>query len=174
MTVSSAGGEILSRKAGIVIYLAALMLALTEIALGQGKQVEQGPIPAQIATAKRVFIANAAGDDPGISDPLFGGVDRAYNQFYAAMKRAERYELVGSPAEADLLFEIRFTVNSVGCNVIRGDSVGTSIDPQFRLEIRDSKTNALLWAFTEHIEWAILQGNRSRNFDQAAALRVIK
>jgi len=25
-----------------------------------------------------------------------------------------------------------------------------------------------MWAFTEHMEWAILQGNRNRNFDQAA------
>jgi hypothetical protein len=36
-------------------------------------------------------------------------------------------------------------------------------DPQSRLEIRDPKTNALLWGFTEHMEWAILQGNRNRN-----------
>jgi hypothetical protein len=35
------------------------------------------------------------------------------------------------------------------------------------LEIRDPKTNALLWAFTEHVHWAILQGNRDKNFDQA-------
>jgi DNA helicase HerA-like ATPase len=29
-------------------------------------------------------------------------------------------------------------------------------DPQFRLAIRDPKTNALLWAFTERVQWAIL------------------
>ncbi len=27
----------------------------------------------------------------------------------------------------------------------------------------------MLWGFTEHMEWAILQGNRNKNFDQAAA-----
>ncbi len=41
--------------------------------------------------------------------------------------------------------------------------------PNFRLEIRDPKTNALLWGFTEHVQWAILQGNRNKNFDQASA-----
>jgi len=52
--------------------------------------------------------------------------------------------------------------------VLRGDSVGAAtVDPQFRLVIRDAKTNAVLWGFTEHLQWAILQGNRDRNFDQA-------
>jgi hypothetical protein len=117
-----------------------------------------------------VFIANAGGDEPGIDEPIFsGGVDRSYNQFYAAMKSAGRYELVGSPAEADLLFEIRFAVNTSTTKVFKGDTIGSSLDPQFRLEIRDPKTNALLWAFTEHVQWAILRGNVNRNFDQASA-----
>ncbi len=30
---------------------------------------------------------------------------------------------------------------------------------------RDSRTNALLWGFTEHVQWAILQGKRDENFD---------
>ena len=133
----------------------------------QTKQVPPAPIPTQISTAKKVFIANGGGDDPGIYEPLFNrDVDRSYNQFYAAMKSAGRYELVGSPAEADLLFEIRFLVQP---SETRGDHLGSSYDPQFRLEIRDPKTYALLWAFTEHMEWAILQGNRNKNFDQASA-----
>jgi hypothetical protein len=85
------------------------------------------------------------------------------------MKSAGRYELVGSPAEADLLFEIRFLVQPSDTKVFKGDTFGPTYDPQFRLEIRDPKTNALLWGFTEHMEWAILQGNRNRNFDQASA-----
>jgi hypothetical protein len=36
----------------------------------------------------------------------------------------------------------------------------------FSSVIRDPKTNALLWGITEHAQWAILQGNRERNFDQ--------
>jgi len=42
-------------------------------------------------------------------------------------------------------------------------------DPQFRVAIRDPKTNALLWAFTEHVEWAVLLRNRDKNLDQAVA-----
>jgi hypothetical protein len=143
---------------------------LSVFTAAQTKQLPPAPIPTQISTAKRVFIANGGGDEPGISEPFFGGdVDHAYNQFYAAMKSAGRYELVGSPAEADLLFEIRFLVQPSETKVFKGDTLGPTYDPQFRLEIRDPKTYALLWAFTEHMEWAILQGNRNRNFDQASA-----
>ena len=136
----------------------------------QTKQIPPAPIPTQISTAKRVFIANGGGDEAGIDEPIFsGGVDRSYNQFYAAMKSTGGYELVGSPAEADLLFEIRFAVKTSTTKVFKGDTTGSSLDPQFRLEIRDPKTNALLWAFTEHVRWAILQGKLNRNFDQASA-----
>jgi hypothetical protein len=45
-------------------------------------------------------------------------------------------------------------------------SGGRPYDPQSRLIIRDPKTSALLWAFTEHVPWAILQGNRDKNFDR--------
>jgi hypothetical protein len=138
---------------------------LTGFISAQTQQVPPAPIPTQISTAKKVFIANGGGDDPGIYEPFFNrDVDRPYNRFYAAMKSAGRYELVGSPAEADLLFEIRFLVQP-----FKGDTMGPAYDPQFRLEIRDPKTSALLWGFTEHMEWAILQGNRNRNFDQASA-----
>jgi len=119
-----------------------------------------------------VFIANAGGDDPGVAEPLFsGGPDRAYNQFYAAMKSSGRYELVGSPAEADLLFEIRFTVipDRRPSGFWNNNGTGDANDAVFRLEIRDPKMNALLWAYNEHMEWAVLLSNRNKNFDQALA-----
>ena len=125
------------------------------------------PVPAPILTGKRVFIANAGGDAPGYDSPLFtGGPDRTYNQFYAVVKNWGRYELVDSPVNADLLFEIRLTAPPYG----RVDSVWSqAFDPQIRLEIREPKTQALLWGFTEHMQWAVLLDNRDKNFDQASA-----
>ncbi|HVN17360.1 MAG TPA: hypothetical protein VMU05_01260 [Dongiaceae bacterium] len=148
-----------------LLFAVIVMATLSRgICTAQAKKAESAPIPTQIAAAKRVFIANAGGDDPGILEPLFsGGADRSYSQFYAAIKAAGRYELVGSPGEADLLFEIGFRAP------VAQTEHWLTYDPQFRLEIRDPKTNALLWAFNEHMEWAILQGNRNRNFDQASA-----
>jgi hypothetical protein len=153
----------MSAQAKALATLVMMSSLFTGFVEAQGKQLEPAPVPTQISTAKRVFIANAGGDDPGFVEPLLsGGPDRAYNQFYAAMKTSGRYELMGSPAEADLLFEIRFTV-------IPGERPGDANDAVFRLEIRDPKMNALLWAYNEHMEWAVLASNRNKNFDQALA-----
>ena len=143
---------------------------LTRFAAAQGKQV-QAPTPTQITTAKKVFIANAGGDERWHDDPLFtGGADRSYNQFYAATKSSGHYELVGSPAEADLIFEIEFLVPTAEPRASRDDVlVGAAFDPQIRLTVRDPRTNVLLWGFREHVQWAILRSNRDKNFDEASA-----
>jgi hypothetical protein len=129
------------------------------------------PIPAQILAAKKVFIANAGWDEPYFTNtPISGGPNRAYDEFYAAMKSLGRYELVTVPVDADLLFEIRFNIFT-SPSVRTGNSqtlFGTEpYDASFRLDIRDPRTNALLWAFVEHVDQAILQGNRDKDFDQA-------
>lgn len=158
-------------RSRITLTVLAISL-LAGLAAAQAKQDEQAPLPTQIVAAKKVFIANGGGDDPGMPDPLFsGGGDRSYNQFYAAMKSSGRYELVGSPAEADLLFEIRFTVvaDRRPTGFWGPNGTADAYDALFRLEIRDPKTSALLWAFNEHMEWALLKSNRNRNFDQASA-----
>jgi hypothetical protein len=157
------------RSRAAIFFIALLQLAV--IAAAQTRQVMAAPIPTQILTAKKIFIANAGGDDRWNEGQLFGGgADRSYNQFYTSMKSAGRYELVGSPAEADLIFEIQFLFPTGEPAANRGETLATvAFDPQFRLVIRDPKTNVLLWGFTEHVQWAILQSNRDKNFDQAAA-----
>jgi hypothetical protein len=122
------------------------------------------PIPAQIVAAKKIFIANGGGDEMAEDDPIFsGGPDRAYNQFYAAMKSWGHFEIVGSPAEADLLVEIRQEVQTVSL----GGRAGGSDTPLFQLIIRDPKTNTLLWGFHVHSKFGVGQGNSDRNFDEA-------
>jgi hypothetical protein len=153
-----------------IVAIITMQASVYVAAQGKRAAAPAAPIPTQIVTAKKVFIANGGGEYPfSIQDPYYSGsVERAYDEFYAGIKGLGRYELVGSPADADLLFEIRFT-----SPVVDGSGQGTKVlssipyDPRFRLEIRDPRTNALLWAMTEHAEWAILQGHRDKNFDQA-------
>lgn len=142
---------------------------LAGTAAAQEKKIEAAPIPTQITTAKKVLIANGGGDVRSREDPLFsGGVDRYYNQFYAAIRSGGRYELVSAPADADLIFEIEFLVPTAEPQAAgRLELAAVPFDPQFRLTIRDPKANVLLWGFTEHVQWAILRGNRDRNFDEA-------
>ena len=127
--------------------------------------VPQAPVPAQIISGKRVFISNAGEESKSFAvGPLLSGKsDRVYNQFYAAMKQWGRYELVSAPADADLVFEIGFTINSSGQF------------PEFghlRTAIRDPKTNVLLWTFIEYADSAVRQGNRDKNLDHAMGMIV--
>lgn len=158
-------------RAGVLFSSLVIPGLQVPVLTAQQSKMAAAPIPAQISAAKKVFVANAGADDPSTEEPLFaGGPDRAYNQFYAAMKTWGKYELVSSPAEADLLFDIRFMAPPMAQPVFKGDSMGAAaFDPQLRLEIRDPKSNAILWGFTEHLQWAILKGNRDKNFDLAMA-----
>jgi hypothetical protein len=127
--------------------LGTLAIMLTSSALyGQqaGKASPPAPIPAQILTAKSVFVSNAGGEEP---DPqqFFPAVDgnEAYNSFYAAIANSGRYTLAPTPADADLILEIRFSDVFVG-----GRPNGS---PTLFLRILDPKTHTLLWALTKSI-----------------------
>jgi hypothetical protein len=148
-------------------FAAVLIIAvLAAVALNAGQPKDAAPIPVQITAAKKVFISNAGQDDLGGFSP---DPDRTYNRFYSAVKTWGQYQLVSAPADADLVFEISFGVQAVGTNVVKGDSVGTGYAPSFRLTILDPKTHFTLWTFNQHVQWAILAGNRDKNFDQGMA-----
>jgi hypothetical protein len=150
-------------RAIVSVSLLILLLQISALAADHSKLVPAAPVPPQIVAANKVFIANAGGDERWYEKPIFnGGPFRAYDQFYAAVKNAGRYEIVDSPFDAELIFEIGLTAPLVS---VRGDVY----DPQFRLAIRDPKTNALLWAFTEHVQLAVLKETRDNNFDQTMA-----
>ena len=103
-------------------------------------------MPAQFLNAKRIFVANGAGDN----DPTFAkytnGPNGPYNQFYADVKALGRYEFAASPSEADVILELRV-------DYLRYyERYGYF---KLRLEIRDPRTNALLWTFAESVTEAI-------------------
>lgn len=167
------GGGIMSKHlstAVLVFGLAMSMLCGHPCAAQQSKQAPPAPIPSLILTAKKVFIANGGGDESLFDSPQYsGGPDRLYNEFYAAMKSWGRYELVGAPEEADLVFEIRLTVLLPERSEPLGGNNNPAYDSQLHLAIRDLPTHETLWGLTEHAQTAILQGNRDKNFEQALA-----
>ncbi len=162
----------MNMRSKAVVLCSALMICSWQLPVaeaGEPKAVAAGPIPTQIASAKKVFIANAGENQPFNEVSLFsGGSERAYDEFYAGMKALGRDELAGAPADADLLFEIEFTSPKAGPVLFEGSFIEeVQYDAQFRLAIRDPKTNALLWVVNQHVQWAILQGNRDKNFEKA-------
>jgi hypothetical protein len=119
------------------------------LALAQTSPAPPAPVPAQIMIAKKVFIANAGAD--ASSSATFkkaGEPDQPYNEFYAAAKNWGRYELVSSPAEADVVFQIRFTA------------------PQIEMTVLDAKTHFVLWSVSASVDGAYRKETWDKNFAQ--------
>ena len=143
-----------------------LLLAIpltTGLLLGAEQESTSAPIPAQIKTAKTIFISNAN------DDCYYAGTgcvrDVFYDEFYAAMKNWGRYQIVASPADADLVFEL-------GSGVVFIPSprdAGAAVHAYYRLGILDPKTRVALWAFNEHADDAIFEENRIKNSARARA-----
>lgn len=145
----------------------ALILVPTPFGLAQQTGIS-APIPPQITTAKTIFISNAGGSD--FFNAFTEGPNRAYSHVYTALQQWNHYQIVASPSEADLIFEIRAEAPSTVT-----DTNGTSssvYDPQLRLRILDPKTNAVLWTMTSHVRAAGLQKTRDKDFDKAVAILV--
>lgn len=144
-------------------YLLIAILCVTSgLAAQQSRMPIPAPVPVQITSAHKAFISNAGGEsfEAVIGQNVFnGGPDRPYNQFYAQLKDWGHYELVSTPADADLVLEISWVLSDTG---LRLPVLG-----QLRLVVIDPKTHATLWNFTEYVRGAILLGNRDKNFDQA-------
>jgi hypothetical protein len=163
----SAGRAILRSIALPSFCFMAILGLIPRLNAQQSKASPPGPVPPQIAAAQKVFISNAGGEsfENVIDQTVFnGGPDRPYNLFYALMKSWGRYELVFSPADADLVFEVSWVLTDTG---LRLPVLG-----QLRLVVIDPKTHITLWNFTEYVRGAILLGNRDKNFDQAMTIIV--
>lgn len=130
------------------------------------------PVPRQIRAAKTIFIANAGDKTNLFPDVYSGGPDRPYVQFYSDMQTWGHYQLVSSPDQADLVFQIGL-VNPIASELLPGNNAGywngaEWHDPQLRLNILDPKTRISLWELTSHIQSTMrLKSSRDRQFDLA-------
>lgn len=127
----------------------------------------QAPVPSQLLTAKKVFISNGGLD--GIAFEAFrklGDVNQPYNAFYSAMSSWGRYSLVSAPAEADVVFEIRFNAP------FNGDEHVPSYVPQLNLTIYDAKTRFVLWTILAPVNGAIRKATFVKNVNEGIATLV--
>ena len=141
--------------------LAVTLIAVPVVSAQQSKDTPTAPVPAQIAAAHKVFISNAGADIS--AQAVFkraGEPDQAYNHFYSAMQGWGRYELVSNPSDADLVFEIKFTVPTYVTDKI------TSYEPQFGLNIIDTRSHFTLWSLAEPVHGAFRKATWLKNFDQ--------
>jgi hypothetical protein len=157
------------------LSVAALMSALLLTAAVVGGQEPQpspvplAPVPPALLNARKVFISNAGADSGLFPHPFSGDPDRPYNQFYAEIKNWGRYELVGDPGDADLVFELHLIAPNGPQSPSKQNGAADPL-PMFRLVILDRKTHYVLWALTESVEFAFLQKTHDHNFDVALHL----
>jgi hypothetical protein len=132
-----------------------LTLAAGRTAVAQ-QQPAGAPVPPAILSARTIFISKAS----GYSFVPMVTADQPYNDFYAAMKDWGRYQVVGSPTDADLIIEIRLECASGPCN---WGLEATILDP---------KTHAILWVCAETVQYAARIKTNPKNFDKSMAALV--
>lgn len=91
-----------------------LLLPLLLIACARTDPPPQPPPPdlvARVTAARTVFLSNAGVND-AFASQIPGGPNVAYNQFYAAVQQWGHFQLLDSPAHADLILQLRGTEQS--------------------------------------------------------------
>jgi hypothetical protein len=126
----------------------------------QSTQPVPAPVPAQIVSAHKVFISNAGTDAAAREAFKQADPEEAYDRFYSALQSWGKYELVSAPAEADLVFEIRFAAP------LYSSSNLPYIHPEFELRILDAKTHFLLWSVTDPVDRNFRKNAWIKSFDQ--------
>jgi hypothetical protein len=123
------------------------------------KDIPPAPLPAVVVSAQKVFLTNG------------GGSDLAYDAFYGEMKKWGKYQIVGSPEEADLIVELAYRVEHGGTRVWSTNNTydGTTqvhsaqiVDPQLVLTIYDAKSKNSLWSTIDHRRLARREKNREK------------
>lgn len=145
----------------------AIAIFLATTAFAQMPAYDQaGPIPPAITAARTIFVSNAGADSGLFPEPFSGDPDRPYTEFYSALKTTGDYTLVGNPAQADLVLELRLFAPYGPTNANKQNGTADP-RPMFRLVIYDGKTHFILWTVTSSIELAYLQKTHDKNFNIA-------
>jgi len=93
------------------------------------------------------------------------------------MKSWGKYEIVGSPDDADLIIELSYEVVQEGTRVWSTTNTYNDttqvhsrqiIDPQLILSIYDARTKSSLWSTIDHRRLASLEKNREKEMINSA------
>jgi hypothetical protein len=121
----------------------------------------QAPVPTEIAAAHTVFVVNNGAD---ANFPI--SAQDAYNRVYSALQAWGHYQLVSSPDQADLVFQLRDIAPITG---VYGDRTGAYAvnSPAFQLAIKNPKTNVTLWTINSPVLIAGRKATRARQLNIA-------
>jgi hypothetical protein len=156
------------KSSAVHISLFAILLSLTALSAAAQTPPSNpaGAIPSALGSAKTVFLGNGGADGGLFPMPFSGDPNRAYFSLFSQLKALGKYDLVSTPAQADLVMEIQLFSPAGPRNSDKSMGAADPL-PFFKLTIYDARTHFAMWAITEPIEWAILQKTHDRNFDTA-------
>jgi len=156
--------------------LSAALVLVVPTVHAQQPPAPPAPIPAPILSAQKLFIANGGMDAFSLQAFEELGLNGAapYNTLYATVNSWNKYQLVSSPSDADLVLEIRFTAPFSGGNGERSwdfQRILANTTWQFQTEVKiyDEKTHFLLWTLTQPVRPANLKGTWMKNISSANA-----
>lgn len=145
----------------VICFLLSALAVLGE----KRKHVDVAPLPGIIDKAHKVFLTNG------------GGSNLAYDAFYSDIKQWGKYEIVGSPEEADLIIELAYRVEQGGTRVWSSTNTYNGatqvhsaqiVDPQLVLTIYDAKSKQSLWSELDHRRLARMEKNREKETIKSA------
>jgi hypothetical protein len=166
-------------------FVQAIASLLDDIRQATGQRAGMTPFPpatstappAQAAVLPKVFISNiGAGEDdrePVLFGSYTGGPGQGYNKFHAAVQSSGLYQLVTAPAQADLIFEVRYSnawrnviwpPNRPGDHEHHPENDNYLYYPQMQLVVWLRQTREVLTAVTAHIEGAVRRSTQDGNF----------
>lgn len=157
-----------------IVLLAAFALVLPVIHAQPAPS--RAPVPAPITSAQKIFIANGGMDAFSLQAFEELGLEgtTAYDSLYSAVNSWNKYQLVTSPADADIVLVVRCTAPLVGeGGGWNFQHIFATTKWQFQTEvvIEDAKTHFSLWTLTQPVRPANLKGTWRKNIaDSNAAL----
>lgn len=123
------------------------------------------PVPSDFATAQSVFISSAGAPPLMAKEKL--AVSMMYKGFYQQLSTWNKYKIATNPKDVDLTMEI-----SIRRSIFLVDR-GSSVDyPYLRLDVREAKTQALLWTLDEPVDSAFREKTFQHNVDTAVGLLI--
>lgn len=165
-----------SRSAFATLPGLVLLILFAAPIMGAQQAPPPGPVPAPIQSAQKIFIANGGMDAFSLQafEELGLTGTTPYDSLCAAVKSWPKYQLVSSPADADLVLSIRFTapltnVGEHGTWDFQRILANTAWQFQTEITIYDAKTHFALWTLTEPVRPANLAGTWRKNIASANA-----
>ena len=147
-------------------YVIMFVFLFAVAASAKKKEIPPAPLPAAVTSAKSAFLLNG------------GGSNLAFDAFYQEMKSWGKYQIVGSPEQADLVITLLYSVEATGDTVpVRNSYTGQVMfydsvkDPQMKLSIVDAKSKDELWSTIAHRK-LVMRWNVDKEIAKTAVMMV--